>query len=87
MSVNLQKLIEENGSDARQHVTSPYWMGSVRFEAGALRQEDFQVGFHPLPENLFHGEVWGQFTTPQRRRLQALATWFVEIPGVMILPT
>jgi hypothetical protein len=84
MSVDIQKLIEERGVDARQYVTTPRWTGSVRFEAGALRQEGFQVGFDPLPDNPFHGEVWGEFTKRQRLILQSIAIWFVEIPGVMI---
>jgi len=42
------------------------------------------VGFDPLPENPYHGEVWGKFTKAQQRRLQQLAVWFVAIPGVKL---
>ncbi len=41
MSVDLEKNIEEAGLDARTYVTSPKWVGSVRFKAGALRGEGF----------------------------------------------
>lgn len=84
MSVDLEKLIEEAGIDANQFVTTPTWTGSVRFKAGVLRDEGFKVGFHPLPENPYHGEVWGQFTKAKQRRLRELAIWFVPIPGVII---
>lgn len=84
MSVDLEKLIVEAMQDPRAFVTTPRWMGSVRFEAGALREEGFLVGFDPLPENPYHGEVWGKFTKAQQRHLQEGAVWFVEIPGVKL---
>ena len=84
MSVDLQKQIEEAGHDARIYVTSPRWVGSLRFEAGALRGEGFKVGFNPLPENPHHGEVWGTFSKPTQKRLRALCQWFVPLDGVSI---
>jgi len=79
MSVDLQRLIEEAGLDPRQFVVSPPWIGAVRFTAGALRAEGLMVGYNPLlPENPYHGEVWGNFTTRLRKRLAALAEWFVH---------
>lgn len=84
MSVDLQKLIEAAGYDPLAYVTSPRWMGSVRFEAGALRDEGFMIGSDPLPHNPYHGEVWGRFSKPQQRRLAEIAAWFVPIKGVVI---
>jgi hypothetical protein len=84
MSVDLQSSIEGVGLDARVYVTTPRWMGSLRFETGALRAEGFQVGFDPLPDNPHHGEVWGKFSKPQQRRLAELAVWFVPIDGVSV---
>lgn len=85
MSVDLQALIEEAGIDPHEYVTTPRWIGSVRFEAGSLRQAGFRIGYHPLPENPYHGEVRGDFTKAQQHRLQQLAIWFVQIPDVIIL--
>ncbi len=84
MSVDLEKLIIEAKRDPRMYVTTPRWTGSVRFEAGRLRDEGFMVGFDPLPENPYHGEVWGKFTKAQQSCLQRLAVWFVPIPGVTL---
>ena len=83
MSVDLERSIIDAGLDPQTHVTTPYWTGSVRFEAGAIREEGFQVGYHPLTDNPHHGEVWGDFSKARQRRLQALAVWFVPIPGVL----
>jgi hypothetical protein len=62
MSVDLQQSIEAAGLNARDYVTTPKWMGSLRFDAGDLRAEGFMVGFDPLPYNPHHGEVWGKFS-------------------------
>lgn len=87
MSVDLKQLIEEDGIDARVHVTTPRWMGSVLFRVSDLRNMAFQVGYDPIeppkPDpNPYHGQVWGRFSNSQTRRLQRLAIWFVQIPGV-----
>ncbi len=79
MSVDLQKLIEEAGLDPKQYVVSPPWIGAVRFAAGALRAEGLKVGYDPLPENPYHGQVWGNFTQGLRKKLRGLAEWFVRI--------
>lgn len=84
MSVDLQKQIEEAGLDARTYVTTPKWVGSLRLEAGALRGENFMIGFDPLPENPHHGEVWGTFSKSKQKRLRELSQWFVPIEGVSI---
>lgn len=85
LSVDLQREIEEAGLNAVQFVTTPRWIGSVRFTAQQLRNEGFMVGFDPLlPDNPFHGEVWGQFTSGKKKQLSRLAQWFVPIPGVAL---
>ena len=83
MSVDLQKQIEEADLDPRQYVTSPKWIASVRFTAGAARGLALQVGFEPLAENPHHGEIWG----PKNnfRGLCNLCEWFVELPGVLLV--
>jgi hypothetical protein len=84
MSVDLEQLVQEAGKDTKAFVTTPRWIGSIRYTAGALRAEGFQVGFHPIPENPFHGEVWGEFSKLQQGRLRNIAEWFVRIEGVSI---
>jgi hypothetical protein len=87
MSVDLECSIVDAGLDPKVYVTTPRWIGSVRFEAGALRSEGFLVGFHPLPKNPHHGEVWGEFTRLKKRTLQRLCEWFVPIEGVLTSQT
>jgi hypothetical protein len=83
LSVDLQREIENSGRNAMKFVTSSQWIGSVRFTAQQLHDEEFMVGFDPLPpDNPFHGEVWGQFTKRKQRQLLRLARWFVPIPEV-----
>lgn len=85
LSVDLQNEIEESGRDAMDFVTSPRWIGSVRFTAQQLRGEGFSVGFNPIPpENPFHGEVWGNFSNGKKKQLLRLARWFVLIPDVAL---
>jgi len=61
-------------------------MGSVFFEVAALRGQNLQVGYDPIPSNECHGEVWGANTRAQWKGLQRLAAWYVEIPDVLIAP-
>jgi len=86
MSVDFEVQIAEAGLDARTFVTTPYWTGSVWFTAGQVRQLGLLVGSDPIPQNPYHGEVWGIRTKAQQKQLQALAIWFVEISGVLVAP-
>jgi hypothetical protein len=81
----LQQQIEEAGLDAREFVTSPQWMGSVRFFAGRLRTEGLLVGYDPIDTNPYHGEVSGNFSRRMQIRLPQLCEWFVPIEGVTIV--
>lgn len=82
MSIDLQRLIEEAGLDAKAYVASPPWIGAVRFTAEALRAEGLKVGFHPLPKNPYNGEVWGTFSKRMQKRLLALAEEFVPVAAL-----
>lgn len=84
MSVDLEREINEAGFAAREYVTNPKYTGSVRFEAGPLRENRFVVGFAPLPENPYHGEVWFRKSKANEKILRSLCAWFVEIEGVSI---
>ena len=84
MSIDLQQQIEDDGLDAKKFVTTPYWVGSIRFVAAALRAEEFNIGFDPTPENPYHGQVWGTFSKGKQKTLRQLCDWFVPIPDVSI---
>ena len=88
MSVDLKQLIEQDGLDPREYVTTPRWIGSVVFKVADLRGREFMVGYDPItppsPDpNPYHGEVWSAFSENQAvRRLRGIAEWFVPIPDV-----
>lgn len=84
MSVDLKRQIEDAGVDPKRWVTSPIWIGSVTLGVGVLRADSFQVGYDPLPHNPYHGEVWGQFSKAQQKRLLSTCAWFVPIPEVAL---
>ena len=82
VSIDLKRPIEEDGIDPIAHVTSPRWIGSVILTAQDFRTETLMVGYHPISDNAYHGEVWGNFTDGRKKRLLRIAQWFVKIPGV-----
>jgi hypothetical protein len=82
MSVDIEKLIVEAGKDPKEFVTTPRWTGSVWFAAGQLRKKQLLVGFNPVTNNPFHGEVWGIASRPIQKAVQECCQWYVEIPGV-----
>lgn len=84
MSVDIAKLITESGQDAKALVTSETYFCSVQFLTGTLRNEGLQVGYFPLPNNPYHGAVWGIVNRSQRNRLRALAEWFVQGNGIAL---
>ena len=84
MSVDLEQSIVDAGLEPKRYVTSPRWIGSIRFLAGALRADDYHVGFDPLPTNPHHGEVWGEFGRDNRRRLRKICHWYVPIDNAQI---
>ncbi|WP_207210874.1 hypothetical protein [Lichenibacterium minor] len=84
MSVDLEQSILAAGDDVVTHVTSPQFLGSVKFVTGDLRQEELLVGYDPLPDNIHHGEVWGNLSKGKQRRLLKKAEWCVEIPNAII---
>jgi hypothetical protein len=93
MSIDLQHEIEEAGLDPRVYVTTPVWIGSVRFLVEHLRTEGFMIGSDPTEQgaggaaNPYHGQVWGNFSKSKQRRLQQLCEWFVPIEGVALGPS
>jgi hypothetical protein len=96
MSIDLLKLIESDGLNAREFVTTPVFTGSVCFFARDVREATLRVGYDPIKDvpgiadNPYHGEVWGpdakpnKFTREQKRSLAKASTWFVELQNVEI---
>lgn len=84
MSIDLQQQIEKAGYDAKEYVTTPRWVGSILFIAKSLRNEGFQIGFDPMDDNPYHGQVWGRFSKANQKKLWKLCEWFVPIEGVSI---
>lgn len=84
MSVDLKRQIEEAGIDPKLWVTTPRWTGSVTLPIGALRENDFQVGFDPLDDNPYHGAVWGQFSRARKKLLMSICSWLVPLDGVTL---
>jgi hypothetical protein len=79
MSVDLEALIVAAGLDPKQYVANPQWVGAVRFTASDLRGPGLQVGYDPLPENPYHGGVWGNFSKSTQERLRNICQPFVTI--------
>jgi hypothetical protein len=90
MSVDIEKLISCAGHDPKAYVTTPVFIGSVVFSAASIRKIGLRIGYDPLlPENPYHGEVWGlpvanRFSESQKRTLGNLASWYVALPNVDI---
>ena len=73
----LENSISAAGLDPQKYVVNPPFIGAVKFSAGQLRAEQLMVGYDSLPENPHHGEVWGDFSKPKKKRLQEAAQIFV----------
>lgn len=84
LSIDLEQSITAAGLDPKAFVTTPKYLGSVRFEAGAIRALGLKVGFDPLPDNEHHGEVWGATGRSAKKQLLKLSVWFVPLPDVYI---
>lgn len=90
MSVDLLELIKLDNVDAVTFLTTPVFAGSVKFTASAARNAGLMLAEDPLPENPYHGQVWGSnerpshFTKSHKKALAEASEWFVEIPGVVI---
>lgn len=87
MSVDIEKLILEDGQEPKQFVTTPTFTGSVSFSAKEIRDLNLRIGYDPRPENPYHGEVWGErrpnrFSKGQKNTLLSTAKWYVKLDNV-----
>ena len=91
MSVDIEKLIVAGGEDPKTYVVTPVFTGAVAFSASAIRSLGLWVGYDPLEENPYHGEVWNstanrhnKFSKAQKDGLAAAAEWYVSLSGVQL---
>ena len=96
MSIDVEKLIQNDEIDPREWVTTPRFRGSVWFPAKLVRNLGLRVGYEPIEEdgtveaNPYHGEVWGpkdkpyKITQSQRNQIHASVNWYVELDGVAV---
>jgi hypothetical protein len=96
LSVDIEKLIVADGKNPKEWVITGPFTGAVSFRASDARSLGLKVGFDPikghatLPDNPYHGAVWGPDPKPHRiseglqRKLLRASTWYVEIAGVAI---
>jgi hypothetical protein len=88
MSVDIESLIIADSKNVGEFVTGDLFIGSVVICADVPRSVGLLVGKDPiLPENPYHGEVWGSrkpnyFKSSEKKTLADAAIWFVQIPGV-----
>jgi len=90
MSVDIEPFMIADGIDARRHVATPQFVGSIALRVSSLRSRQLLVGYDPLPENSYHGGVWGKsdkrkLSRGTQRALLKEATWFVVIDGVALV--
>jgi hypothetical protein len=78
MSVDLEEWTVGAGLDPLNYVAPAH--GAVELRVGDLRALGLQVGYHPLPDNPHHCEVWGVKST-HRRKIGKLATTLRKAQG------
>jgi hypothetical protein len=66
-----------------------FFSGSVVFSSQSVRVLNLWIGYDPVSDNLYHGQVWlpepkRKFTESQKSGLANAAAWYVAIPGVEI---
>lgn len=88
MSVDIEELLVAKNVNPQQFVTTPIFTGSVVLKVDDIRMLDFRIGYVPIkddprvPDNPYHGEVWGAFSKGKQKAIARLAEWFVKIDDV-----
>lgn len=82
MSVDLERPMIEVGLDRLAMLPNSDF-GAVRLIAGEMRELGHRVGGNPLPQNLYHGEVWdiGSGRTAKKRIMQK-SVWLKKPTGL-----
>jgi hypothetical protein len=91
MSVDIEKMVVSAGIEPKIFVVNPVYTGAIAFSAVSIRSLGLWIGYEPLQNNPYHGEVWNsnpsrhnKFTGAQVSGLMAAATWYVPVKGVEV---
>ena len=90
LSVDLEPFILADGIDPKRHVTTLKLMASIVLPVGSFRSRSFLVGYDPLEDNPYHGDVWqdaqrgSKLTRSVRMALLRESTWLVPVPGIPV---
>jgi hypothetical protein len=86
MSVDIESFLARDNRDPIDWCKSRKWLGAIRFPASVPRQLNLSVGRDPLPENPYHGQVWGAplKRSPVKRKILKSSSWVIEIDGVSL---
>lgn len=85
LSIDIKKFIEDAGLDVKKFVTNPRFIGSVLICVDQIRALGYKVGYDPIQENPYHGEIWGNLKSQSNiKTLLKQASWFVAIDGVSL---
>ncbi len=77
MSVDIEQKMVADGETV-ETVLAGTSFGAVALNVGKLRELALQVGCDPLPENKYHGGVWGRFSPGTRKKIQRAAELLME---------
>jgi hypothetical protein len=90
LSVDLERLMTDDGVDPVQHLNARNCLGAIVFEVRSFRCRNFFVGYDPLADNPYHGGVWqdgargSKLTRGIKKALLREASWLVPIDNVPI---
>ena len=84
LSVDLDVVATEERIDLRARFQADDCLGAVSVRTVIVRNEQLQVGYDPEPQNICHGQIWGNPQNKKRRRLLKSCDWYVQIEGVSL---
>lgn len=81
MSVDLEQLLSEEGLPKDHKV--PKNFGAVALKVASIRSLELKVGSDPVPDNQFHGQIWGVRTKNLKQKIRTIIDgWVKSIDGV-----
>ncbi len=83
-SVLIAKLAAEAGISIEKIVASRNMLGAISVTVGQIRGRGLKVGFDPLEDDPFHGQIWEKITRGTANTLLSSAAWSVPIADTVI---